>query len=241
MKIKKFIPIIFAFPYTVLWIGGIVTYAILPKITQDASWAPPTFLILSACVVIAASNRREAFLYLFAGMVGFVFEEIGVHTGFPFGSYQYLDTVKPSLAGVPLPMISAWIVLPAFVVQLFIDQKIGKLKKIFLNALSLTFIDFLIDPVAIGPMKFWHWQNTGIYYGIPLINFIGWFIISLIIFTILGNVSRKNSWHLHMGFSLVLFFTAIAVSKMMVIPTIIGIVVSLMYLVIFTLFKKSND
>jgi|DewCreStandDraft_4_1066084.scaffolds.fasta_scaffold02581_23 putative membrane protein len=240
MRFKKNIAVILTLFYAILWIGGIGTYVLLTQPPGEARWAAPTFLMLSALIVIIISEKRTAFLLFITGLTGFFFEVTGVHTGLPFGSYEYLDTVKPSVAGVPLPMISAWIVLPAFVIQLFSEWKVDGIKKILSSALCLTFIDLLIDPVAVGPMKFWRWENPGIYYGIPFINFIGWFVVSIIVFMILRNAPGKNSWHLNIGYSLILFFTIIAISKEMIIPTIIGIIISLLYIVKLSSFRKLN-
>ncbi|QGG46481.1 carotenoid biosynthesis protein [Heliorestis convoluta] len=40
--------------------------------------------------------------------------------------------------------------------------------------------DLVLDPVAYA-REFWIWHDQGIYYGIPLQNFVGWFVIAMVL------------------------------------------------------------
>jgi putative membrane protein len=105
-------------------------------------------------------ERLRAWKPLFiAAAIGFAFEVLGVKTGFPFGRYVYTQTLGISLLDVPLAIACAWMVPFAFVRQVA--------RQPLAAAVLLTATDLLIDPVASG---------------VPLTNFAGWFLVSLLIF-----------------------------------------------------------
>ncbi len=45
----------------------------------------------------------------------------------------------------------------------------------------LTTCDLLLDPLATS-VEAWTWAEKGIYFGIPLLNFIGWFAVAMVIY-----------------------------------------------------------
>lgn len=211
--------------YVVLWVGGVVSYAVLEQPPLEARWAAPAFLFVAALIVLLTSENRTALLLLFGGVVGWLSEIVGVHTGYPYGRYFYTETMRPLLFDVPLVMVAAWIILPAYIRQLLLTVRLPKIMLIVLSAVVLAFIDLLIDPVAIGPMDFWVWKDYGPYYGIPMLNFIGWFIVGVIIFSFLNNSTSENRWHTYVGTSVILFFTCIAFSEELFLAAIAGSVV----------------
>lgn len=211
--------------YAVLWVGGVGTYAVLEQPPPEARWAAPTFLFVAAFVVLLASESRIIVLLLAAGVVGLLSEIVGVHTGYPYGRYFYTETMKPLLFDVPLVMLAAWIILPAYIQQLLLTVRLPKIMRVLLSAAVLAFIDLLIDPVAIGPMNFWVWRDHGPYYGIPTLNFIGWFIVGVIIFSFLNRSTCENRWHTYVGTSVILFFTCIAFSEKLLLAAVAGSVV----------------
>jgi putative membrane protein len=96
----------------------------------------------------------------------------------------------------------------------------------------MALIDLLIDPVAINPMKLWIWIDNGWYYGIPIINFFGWFFVSIVIFSFLHQKPAWNVWHLYIGTSIILFFTIIAFAEKLFLAGIAGILVVVLQIVV---------
>jgi putative membrane protein len=67
---------------------------------------------------------------------------------------------------------------------------------IFLTALFYAFIDIVIDPVAFRGDRWFLGQiygytYPGIYFGVPLENFIGWAVVGLTALSKYGIVDRK--------------------------------------------------
>lgn len=53
-----------------------------------------------------------------------------------------------------------------------------------LSALAMTAWDLFLDPMMVT-WGIWDWQYHGSYFGIPLTNFLGWFIVSALITVII--------------------------------------------------------
>jgi putative membrane protein len=108
-------------------------------------------------------------------------ELIGSKTGYPFGDYHYTDSLKPQLLGVPLLIPVAWLMMlpPAWAVA----QPLGRSSRlgfITISALAFTAWDLFLDPQMVR-WGLWVWEKPGRYFGIPLINFAGWWLSSAII------------------------------------------------------------
>ena len=48
-----------------------------------------------------------------------------------------------------------------------------------MGALTIVNLDFIMDPVAVAAGE-WRWRKVGHYFGVPVSNFVGWFITGLI-------------------------------------------------------------
>jgi Carotenoid biosynthesis protein len=68
----------------------------------------------------------------------------------------------------------------------------------------MTAIDLLIDRLAAVALGYWRGAAPGAYYGIPARNFLGWFIVSLLIFAMVrgghrGWTQRESRRSAHRG------------------------------------------
>lgn len=144
------------------------------------TWTAPLFLAMAGCLVLVTSDDHVASA---AGSraIGLAAEFIGVHTGFPFGRYQYSSVLNPLLLGVPVVMTSAWFVLAAYWQQVLSPLRFSVMMRVSIFALMVTMTDLIIDPVAAGPLGYWMWEAPGWYYGIPASNFAGWLMVSALI------------------------------------------------------------
>ena len=61
-------------------------------------------------------------------------------------------------------------------------------------AVIAVLLDLFIDPVAVA-IGYWVWRVPGtLYYGIPLLNFVGWFVLMLLAPLAWIEVCRRPSW-----------------------------------------------
>jgi putative membrane protein len=104
-------------------------------------------------------------------------ERIGSTTGIPFGRYHYTEALAPLLGGVPLIIPIAWLMMlpPAWAVATLITGRHRGWRFVTVSALAFTAWDLYLDPQMVG-WGYWVWDQPGIYFGIPLVNYLGWFL-----------------------------------------------------------------
>jgi putative membrane protein len=192
--------------------------------------------------VLVPAERAERAKLLAVGVLGFAAEALGVHSGFPFGRYEYTNVLQPQIIGVPLVMAAAWIVLAAYVKAMLKSFRLAAWLETMIASMWMTVIDLVIDPLAAGDLKYWRWIDAGAYYGIPTQNFLGWFVVSWLIFSALkpfnANSGQPNRWASSIGLSILLFFTFIALAHHLWLVTSIGVGLCLVHLVIGRRAKK---
>ena len=141
-----------------------------------------------AMLVQAWGPKRSARTLVIVVTIAFLAEWVGSRTGFPFGSYHYTDVLQPQLAGVPLLIPLAWMMMlpPAWAVaHLLTGRSSRDARFVLLAALAITLWDLFLDPQMVG-WNIWVWEQPGPYFGIPLVNFPGWFLVSALITWITG-------------------------------------------------------
>jgi uncharacterized membrane protein len=198
--------------YGVMWAGGIGHYVLIGQPPLDTPWAASVFLLLAGVIVLATSARRDWLSLILAATLGFAAEIHGVKYGVIFSPYVYTAVLQPQIAGMPLVMFSAWLVLLAYVRRILAPWRVAGWLEVILSSTWMTAIDLVIDPLAANQLGYWRWAQSGWYYGIPLHNFAGWFVVSVLIFTLIRQDWQTNPWAQCVGLSITLFFTAIALS-----------------------------
>ena len=108
-------------------------------------------------------------------------ERLGTATGFPFGRYAYTPALQPQVAHVPAIVPLAWFALglPAReAAHAALGERSIPATRIVLGSAALTAWDLFLDPQMVGE-GYWKWARRGVYRGIPLTNYFGWFITGL--------------------------------------------------------------
>jgi len=118
-------------------------------------------------------------------LVSTLFENLGVATGFPFGPYFYTDALGPKLFYVPLLIAPAYLSVGylAWVLATVLIGDVrrgGDLLSTFATPFVATFImvlwDLALDPTASTVERNWIWVEGGGFLGVPLSNYLGWFL-----------------------------------------------------------------
>ena len=192
-----------------------------------------TFLIAlpSAVALFSYLGRRRAALSLLAlSAFGYTIETVGVATGFPYGSFYYGDALGHKLAGlVPylLPISYAPLVVGA------VAASWGSARRplhALAAALLLVLMDGVLDPGAVS-LGFWIWPEGGPYYGVPPTNYAGWLFSGTLAASLLLSIGRWRSppppGLLDSAIIALSFWIGVAALSGMVLPTFLGITLSI--------------
>ena len=238
MNTRKVILTALAGAYVTMWVGGVSAHVLQGGPPTDAQWAAPVFLFLAGLIVLVTASPANLGWLLAAAGVGFIAEYVGVSYGFLFGSYVYTGTLQPLLLGAPLVMACAWMILFAYVKQMLLPFKLSKLTEMTISGVWMVAIDLLIDPLAANRLGYWRWIETGAYYGVPARNFLGWFLVSFMIFGIVRQHPQSDLWARSVGLSVLLFFTIIALAYKLALAAGVGLVLSLVHLALAVIIHR---
>ena len=151
---------------TVLHLVLLVSFALLHATLRYGAKGAAAFAVI--CLVV--SN---------------VFENVGVATGFPFGPYFYTDALGPKLLYVPLLIgpaylgvgYLAWVMGTILVGDVKRGADLGStFATPFIAAFIMVLWDLCMDPAASTVGKWWIWEQGGGFFGVPLSNYLGWFL-----------------------------------------------------------------
>jgi putative membrane protein len=130
------------------------------------------------------------------------FENLSIMTGFPFGWYHYSDALGPKLFLVPLLIGPAyfgmgylsWALARAILGDE--DARLAGLRS-FATPVIASFImvswDLTIDPMASTINSSWVWRDGGSYFGVPVSNFLGWYLTVYVFFQCFALYARTRS------------------------------------------------
>ncbi|MGY0287491.1 MAG: carotenoid biosynthesis protein [Candidatus Methanodesulfokora washburnensis] len=184
--------------------AGYAVNAILPAagIRGPADLALLILFLLSMIFMLPFS-AKIVLLPIIGSFIGFLFEYIGLSYGFPFGSYSYLKLEKYSIYRVPVPVIVAWgiYLYTCYLASTFLIR--GK-RRILIVPLLMVLLDMAVDPVMVE-QGVWAWREKGLWFGVPLSNFLGWFTVSLTAICLYLALSRDDmlktlSWHAYIPY-----------------------------------------
>jgi len=114
-----------------------------------------------------------------------LFESLSLRTGFPFGHYYFTGVMGPKVFQLPVLLALAYVGMGylSWVVGLLIlgYQKSPLLgRRIVVLPLLASFVmvawDLSMDPVWANLYGAWVWRDGGSYLGVPMSNFLGWYL-----------------------------------------------------------------
>lgn len=182
------------------------------------SMRPYVFAFFAAYLFVSVPHlgwKRVSIFTVLGYLTAFASEFSSINTGFPYGWYYYIDRTSSQelwLAGVPFFDSLSYVFLCycSYATALFIlsplkfsQKKLLPLETLalrrsisalFLGALLQTYLDIIIDPVALQG-KHWFlgeiygYRETGHHFGVPLTNYFGWFIVSSLMIFLLQRLA----------------------------------------------------
>ena len=182
----------------------------------------PYVFVFFAIYLVAAVTRlgwlRTGLFTVLAYGVAFAAEFTSTRIGFPFGLYHYIDVTRDRelwISNVPFwdslsftflcylgwrlgVLLHAPLVLRADNVQVVETRAIASSWRVCLcGALLMTWLDVVIDPLTVlGERWFlgriYYYPEGGVYFGVPLSNFAGWFLVGAITIRLFQSIERRQ-------------------------------------------------
>lgn len=126
--------------------------------------------------------------------LGWVAERIGTSSGRPFGRYDYTGALRPRLGGVPVLVPLAWFAMAAparDAAHAALGVRSTPGRRVAAGAAALTAWDLFLDPQMTAE-GYWRWHRSGRYRGVPLSNFGGWLLVSVVAMAVLESIAPPD-------------------------------------------------
>ncbi len=131
--------------------------------------------------------RKSIAFFLVGALIGAGAELLGTNTGIPFGAYAYTDRLGPKILGdVPWFIPFSWYALSILCYDLARRITSSRVVRVVAVALFMILWDVSLDPAMNqggGTFVFWIYPGGGAFFGMPWVNWIGWFVTSVLIGT----------------------------------------------------------
>ena len=175
---------------------------------------PYVFLFLALylwAAVGAIGWRRTALFTGIAWAVAFAAEFSSTRNGIPFGFYSYIPATRGRelwISNVPFMdslsftflayvsfALAQWLILPVGAGPREVVVVRRSWSVLCLAGFLFMLIDVVIDPLALrGDRwflgKIYDYPTPGIYFGVPITNFLGWGIVGLTIIALFQQIDR---------------------------------------------------
>ncbi len=137
-------------------------------------------------------------------LISLLFEGASVLSGVIYGSYHYTGRLGPQFLDlVPYVIPAAWFMMlyPAYIIASWLVQPEVNRRKANLQAAALVGAiliswDLVMEPLMTS-RQLWVWDQPGIYFGIPLQNFAGWWLTGFAIvlaYVWMGGRLERRDW-----------------------------------------------
>ena len=152
--------------------------------------APPAVFALVHGSILYRVKGIAVFTVFCLGVAS-ISETLGLRTGFPFGHYHFTSLMGPKLLQMPILLVLAYLGIGycSWVLGLLI---LGYRNKPLMGAGVITFPllaalimmawDLSMDPIWSTLDRAWIWRDGGMFYGVPLSNFFGWYLTAYLFY-----------------------------------------------------------
>lgn len=152
--------------------------------------------------VAAIGLLRTAIFFGASVPISLISELLGTSTGEPFGNYAYTDFLGYKILDhVPFSIPLSWFYVGfatymiGHVIATQANLRPRGLYATIFGAWLLTVWDLVLDPAMAHEslsVRFWEWDETGPYFGMPTQNFIGWTLTALVFMAVARLLWRGN-------------------------------------------------
>ncbi len=184
---------------TAMWLL-LIAYTVVSAVTLVVVPTHQVLVLMVAAVCLAlihgsmryGSRGVLVFLLLSSG-VGFSMENLSIAGGTPFDQYYYTNFFhSPMIGQVPLDVgvlyfgmgYTAWVIGNILLdkADTRLDQRFNLIALPVVAAFVLAMWDVVVDPTSSTIHNVWIWRNSGGYFGVPLTNYLGWYVAAFLFF-----------------------------------------------------------
>lgn len=150
-------------------------------------WTGPLYIVTGFVTALlgfwTSAGARRATVVAGAVIVASLGAELlGTSTGVPFGAYGYGDQLGYKVLGlVPAVIPLSWFFMLYASLGIAARVTTDRRGLVVIGALGLVAWDVLMDPAMSAAFPFWSWHSGGLYYGMPLVNWLGWLLTGLVL------------------------------------------------------------
>lgn len=182
---------------TAVVVVGMLVGALVPGVTMLLIVVQVGFALLHGA---QRYGWRAIGVFIVAGLViSNILENLSIQTGFPFGHYHYTDGGKifqvPWFIG-PAYLATgylAWVVATVLLEDVRRDSPwLTTIGTPIIGAVAMTAWDLSLDPGASTIHHAWIWENGGGFFGVPLVNFLGWTLTVYLFMQILALYLHRS-------------------------------------------------
>jgi uncharacterized membrane protein len=182
---------------TAIVVVGMLVGALVPGVTMLLIVVQVGFALLHGA---QRYGWRAIGVFIVAGLViSNILENLSIQTGVPFGHYHYTDGGKifqvPWFIG-PAYLATgylAWVVATVLLEDVRRDSPwLTTIGTPIIGAVAMTAWDLSLDPGASTIHHAWIWENGGGFFGVPLVNFLGWTLTVYLFMQILALYLHRS-------------------------------------------------
>ncbi len=162
-----------------------------------------------------------AIFFVISQVVSNVMENLSISTGFPFGDYHYSQGGLPFLFQVPFVIGIAYFAYGylAWILANIILDAIGSQARLLVRTLfvpltaafAMVMWDVAMDPINSTIKHYWIWETGGGFNGVPLTNYLGWFLTVYLFYQIFALYLRVSGGRLEQRAGKVFWATPIMI------------------------------
>ena len=236
----------------IFWITGVILAIVAFFVTNvpikpEMSYISGIFIVALSIpcylAVIKWLKLGNGILFLIImSLYAISIETFAIITGFPYSEFTYTNLIGFKVLGYT-PYTVPFAYVPLFIGSIYLASlRIRSFWKIALIAAFFVLIaDLVLDPAAVA-LNFWVYKSSGIFYGVPLMNFLGWILTGFLAALISIGVLKNELFNIYKpkglvsSLFLILCFWAPACFYLKLwVPGIIG-----MFFLIFILFETDG-
>jgi putative membrane protein len=183
-----------------LW-AATTGYGLFQPAAGSVAGSVPLLALFAFCLIHGAGRygwRGIGAFCAIALVVANIYENLSIATGFPFGLYHHTEAMGPKLFAVPV-VVGPLFFCGSYLAWTLAEILLGKARSVFATPLVAAFVvvgwDICGDPVGATVQGNWVYAQGGGFFGVPLSNFLGWYLTTWTIFQLFaltGQVARAR-------------------------------------------------